>query len=167
MKKKNAGFGLLENLVSLAVFAILLTIGGAIFYLSLRGQTTALLNKELRQDGSNAVAAIEDYLYRFAAYPRDCPFSNRSSLTLVGADGRLTTFSCQNNNLASNSASLIPATVKCTSFQASCQRLSSSYPQVTVSFTLATSGNDVNQYKIIPAKKEANFSLTVVLKEKI
>ncbi len=162
--KRHLGFSLIENLVVVSTFAILATVGAAIFVMSLRGQNKALSSKLLRQSGSTAILAIEDYLQRFADHPDLCDGANRDRITFWGRDGEITVFSCQNGAVASNSSALTPKTVKCKNFQARCQPLSSSYPEITINFDL-----EVQEKSLMGTvgKKSDHFYLHKILGKKI
>jgi len=165
--EKQRGFTIFESLIALSLLSLILAIGGSIFFLSLRGQTKALANKELRQGGSAAVLAIEDYLNRFAKRPSQCLQSDQTSISFIGNDGQVTIFRCLNGHVASNSAYLTPDGLSCSEFKAHCSLLSSSYPQIYISFTMVINNNNANVLQTAIGSKQANFTLTKILMEKI
>ncbi len=166
-KLQQQGFSLFESLLVTGLLAVIVSIGATIFYFNLRGQDKALASKELRQAGSAAALAMEDYLNRFAHRPLACPVSDASSIAFLGYDGGITTFSCRNGHLASNSAYLSPEGVHCDRLAATCKVTSEAYPQVDIAFTFSIANNNANTLQIVPGKKEAIFQVTKLFQERI
>ena len=167
INKKQGGFSLFESLIAIGLLSLILTVGGGVFFLSLRGQTKALASKELRQGGSAATLAMEDYLNRFAKQPSQCLGTEQTFIDFIGNDGKITTFHCLNNHLASNSAYLTPDGLTCSQFKAHCTKLASSYPQIYISFTMAIGDSNLNALQVAIGSKQAQFSLTKILPTKI
>ncbi len=167
MGNKQLGFTIFESLIAIGLVSLVLAIGGSVFFLSLRGQTKALASKELRQGGSAATLAIEDYLNRFAKQPIQCLSTEQTFMDFIGNDGKTTTFHCLNDHLASNSAYLTPDGLTCLQFKAHCSKLSSSYPQIYISFTMAISNSNLNALQAAVGSKQAQFTLTKILPTKI
>ncbi len=159
-KKTKNGFTLIEILVAVGIFAILATIASVIFFMVIRGRAKALATKELREAGSNAILSIEDYLRRFAKSPQDCG----SQLVITGLDEQLTTFKCDSGKIASNSAILTPATVRCSNFQWSCEPSGFGFSRVTISFDLEIGTEASSELKSALGIQKQSFSTQIFLR---
>src|SRR5437762_507899 len=112
MNKRNidSGFTLLELLVVLAVVAILTLAGVGLFYRSLRGSSEASSLKELEQNAQLIVSVLDRHIRNARQVTdvggTDCPGTG-DSLTILGFDGRTTTFDLTSNGrVASNGAEI-------------------------------------------------------------
>lgn len=165
------GIGLIESLVAVSLFAILSVVAGGILFTTMRSRSKALTTKELRESGSSAVLAIEDYLKRHVGKPTACSFVDNNSIEMDGVDeGGTTIFQCNvDGRIASNSALLTPASVRCSAFKADCQPSSTGYPVITIDFDLEISSAAVvaKELNTAPGVNKQHFSTTVTLKQKI
>jgi len=137
-----SGFTLLELLTVIGILSIIGTIVVSVITITLRTTKKADLLEAARQNGDNALTQMVKSI-RYAQSinaPATCvPTTTTSSITITSlADYQQTTYSCANNTIASNGASLIDNTsmsVSACSFV--CTQATVDDPQtITIQYTL-------------------------------
>lgn len=155
MKKlqKNRGYTMIELLTVIGILVVVSGIITGILYTTLRGTSKTKITTNVAQNGNYALSVITDTIVSADAITgigslpfTDCTLSPLGqSISLKSVTGETIRFSCENNTIASNGASLIDTSqVRIdTSSTATCsfqciQPVNNPYdiPIVEVSFTL-------------------------------
>ncbi len=108
------GFTLIEILVVFSILAVISVVASNMFFAILRGTTKTKTMQLVKQNGDYAISLM----VRMIRNARSVGTYTASSIPIINPDGKTTTFSCGdvdgdgNNEIASNSASLISAEVK-------------------------------------------------------
>jgi prepilin-type N-terminal cleavage/methylation domain-containing protein len=169
-ERSGTGFTLVEILVVLSVFAVIVTVGGNLFFSVLRGATKTKASELVKQNGNYALTSMERNIHN-AKQITDYDDTGGTYLEIKNPDGKETEYFCGNVDadsdleIASNSASLINSSeVRVTScnnvFTVDEGEEGVSPDVVTISFTLA-------QTKTTPRPEEQstiNFKTTVTLR---
>lgn len=112
--KRSSGFTLIEVLVVFSILAIIFVVASNMFFSILRGTTKTKTMQLVKQNGDYTISLMG----RMIRNARSIGTYTSTSLPIVNPDGGTTTFSCSdvdsdgNNEIASNSASLISSDVK-------------------------------------------------------
>lgn len=150
MRKKSAGFTLIETLIVVFLIGIVLVAGGNIFFGIMKGSSKAEAEKEVKQNGAYALAVME----RMIRNSRRVMVCDTDSLEIENLDYGLTTFhQLGENRIASSSAEgdlyLTAENVEVSSLTFSCiyDPPSSSYPEdlrrIGINFVLSPRGGTV------------------------
>lgn len=103
MKKRNSGFTLIETLIVVFLIGIVLVAGGNIFFGIMKGSSKAEIEKEVKQNGSYALAVMERMI-RNSRRVTACDDLAGASLEIENSDYGLTTFQLGEGRIASSSA---------------------------------------------------------------
>lgn len=106
--REKRGFTLIEILVVFGILAIISVVASNMFFAVLRGTTKTKSMQLIKQNGDYAISLM----VRMIRNARSISTYTPSSLTIINPDGGTTIFSCVNNVITSNSASLISTEVK-------------------------------------------------------
>ncbi len=152
--KRLKGFSLVELLAVIAITGVVGTLMFGILFTTLRGASKSDSVGTIQKNGDFVMGQISRMI-RFASAldnPESCytaptptPVTS-TSITIVDADSRKTTFSCDTSagTISSNSAALLdPNEVVVTACSFSCQQLTpNDFPTFTISITLNKKNNN-------------------------
>mgnify|MGYP003681907654 CR=1 FL=1 len=139
MKK---GYTLIELLVVLGIFTVLATLLTTSLFSILKTNTKTKLMKEIRQNGSYVMDVMIKEIVGGTISADNCQ-SGSDSLTILNSNGSEITFSCSDEKIASDSASLIDISrmkVADCSNVFSCE-MAGSNKKVTIDFVLKQKGD--------------------------
>ncbi len=145
MRKKIAGFTLIETLIVIFLMGIVLVAGGNIFFGIMKGASKVEVEREIKQNGEYALAIME----RMIKNSRRVTTCDSESLEIENYDNELTTFQLSNERIASSGATLLYLTgdnVKVSSFAFVCtyDPVTSILPgdlrRIDIEFTLTPKG---------------------------
>lgn len=156
------GFTLIEMLVVIGMLAIIVVVGSTSFFNLLKGSTKTRTVNLVKQNGDYAMGVMTRMIRNARKIDSDCD-SGMDEITIINPDNYPTTFSCLDNPISSNSASLISNQVKVANDNCSfnCQRTTIFEPDVvTINFTLSQA-----QVNVRPEEEVSIvFKTTVVLR---
>lgn len=149
-RNESKGYTIVELLAVVAILVIISGVVTGILYSTLRGSNKSRISTDITQNGNYAISVIAASIIDARSVTQvggvnisDCTASpSGTSITLRRISGGLTTFSCSNGTIASNSASLINSedvTVEPNTCFFYCSQLSSdpyAIPIVGVTFKL-------------------------------
>jgi type II secretory pathway pseudopilin PulG len=142
--RKQAGYTIVELLAVLIVIVAIGSLIVGIIFFTLRSNTKTQINLDISQNGNYALSVISKLLLNATSVTINgsaCSANpSGTNLTIQALDGGSTTFVCdvENNNISSNSASLIdPSRVQLVSCTFSCSQTSNFIPaKVSISIAL-------------------------------
>jgi type II secretory pathway pseudopilin PulG len=119
VKKNILGYTIVELLAVIAILVIISGVISGILYSTLRGSNKTKITTNVTQNGNYAISVISAAIINSRSITQidgsditDCTTSpSGSSITLTGASGGTTVFSCQSGDITSNGNSLIDTTV--------------------------------------------------------
>lgn len=104
--RKSSGTSLFELLIVLTIFVVVVAVANQIFFSTLRGSSKSEVTSKVKQEANYAMSVVERALHS-ASSVVSCGGQN---ITYFDADGRQSSFSCQNvgdnGYIASGSARL-------------------------------------------------------------
>ena len=154
------GFTLIEILVVIGLLAIIVVVGSTSFFNLLKGSTKTRVASLVKQNGDYALTVMGRMIRNGKVI--ECELG-MSKIEIENPDGGETEFSCEEDKISSNSASLISNQVKVANGNCSfdCQRTSVFEPDVvTINFTLSQAQTDVRPEEEVSIV----FKTTVVLR---
>lgn len=134
---QRGGFTLIEILVVVGILGIIAVVGSNMFFSILRGSTKTKILQLVKQNGDYAISVMGRMIRNAKSVS-----GGGGSVTIINPDEMSTTFSCSDNTIASNSASLISSEVEV----ANCSNV----------FTML----DIGEAGVRPAVVKINFSLS-------
>lgn len=115
--RKDSGMSLIELIVVLGVFTLLLTVAAQSFFASLRGSNKSAVVTKVKQNADYVLSRMERSLH--FATNASCD-ANKVSFT--DSDGKSSYFSCQNNTVTLDGASLISTDVQVSPCSITCSQ---------------------------------------------
>ncbi len=153
LKKKSLGFTLIELLAVVAVLGVVGSILFSVLFTTLRGSNRSDSLGLVSQNGKSALSQVTKMIQyaKSLEVPTTCYINDSEtsvatdSVKIRNFDNNITEFSCQNNTISSNSASLLDTSqVRTTSCSFTCtQETAYDTPTITVSFTVAKVGENL------------------------
>lgn len=151
--KNTSGFTLVELLAVVAVLGVVGSILFSVLFTTLRGSNRSDSLGLVSRNGNTALSQISKMI-QFAKsleVPTTCYINDTEtsvatdSVKIRNFDNNITEFSCVNNTISSNSASLLDTTqVRTTSCSFTCtQGTAYDTPTITISFTVAKVGENL------------------------
>lgn len=117
---KNRGTSLFELLVVLTIFLIVVAAANQVFFTTLRGSKKSEVTSSVKQEANYAMSVIERALHS----ANSIVSCDDQTVTYLDADGRQSSFSCQNvgdnGYVASGSARLTSEAITVTACSVSC-----------------------------------------------
>lgn len=105
--KMKKGFTLIEIIVVVGILGIVTVMGTNLFFSILRGSTKTKILQLVKQNGDYAITVMGRMIRNARSVS-----GGGSSITILNSDGMTTIFSCGENRIASNGASLVSSEVK-------------------------------------------------------
>lgn len=145
-QNRQGGFTFIEMLVSLALASIVFVTLSMIFINSVRSTNRSNITLTIKQQGDFAISEMTQAIRR-AQEIRAC---GSGSITIVGQDGGVTTFTTINQDeslvIASNAA-VLTSNARVSNFEIECSRTGSAYTFASISFDLEVGreGGSINE----------------------
>lgn len=158
-----SGYTLLELLVVVVILGIIAVGSTSLFLASLRGGGKVQVMTEVKQNGQQAMNAMEQMIRNSLSVTSTCDGLASDDIRLVARDSQALTFECldvgvgENGRVASNSARLTSSRVVVTSCSFTCSSNPARGPLVTIDFTLRQAGASEGASD----RATANFSTSV------
>jgi prepilin-type N-terminal cleavage/methylation domain-containing protein len=167
MRKKSAGFTLIETLIVIFLMGIVLVAGGNIFFSIMKGANKAEVEREVKQNGGYALAIMERMI-RNSNRVLECDPDFLTIENVNNTDNKETRFQVNSERIASSSGELFEnhlyltgENVTVSSFSFSCiydpvdSDESEDLRRVGISFTLTPKGAVAGE---VPSEMYAEFN---------
>lgn len=160
--KTEGGFSLLEMIVVVSLFGLAGATFVSFLFASILGNSKAEIVKDVRQNGSWALAVMEGLIRTAVDLESQCTAAQ--TITVRNRDNALTTFDCSGNRIASNSAYLTSSNLVVSDCSIVCDGEVGTSPTVTIHFDLSRAQSEDLRTS---EKAVIEFETTVIIRNVI
>lgn len=165
---KMRGFSLIEIIISVGVLAVVGTLLSHVFFTTTRTATKTDRVNDIKENGEFAIEIMTRLIRNAKSIDSsNCTGSSTNTLLINNPEGTITTFSCPNNRIASESVSLTEyltnenVSADCSTLLFTCLSQPGAPPTVNISFSLDQVGpTPIDQFE----RARRSFQTSVTLR---